>query len=170
MQTLTQHFERFIERFDRLTDDVGMLKEITLEWQYRDRAPAYFGSPKFRRVRALSREQLDRLLAEGVERGELTWEEQHDIVEADLVVKGRLPDRTEAYLVVEVSWGVGASDVHRAIRRADRLRKVRGFERVFPAVAGRWIGPEAREIATHSGVVQVIDGAVTWPEGNSKGE
>jgi len=126
VQTLTQHFERFIERFDRLTDDVGVLKEITLEWQHRDRAPAYFGSPRFRRVRALSCEQ------------------------------------------VEVSWGVGTSDVYRAIRRADRLKKVRGFERVFPAVAGHWIGAEAREIATHSGVVQVMDGAVTWPEGNSK--
>jgi predicted RecB family endonuclease len=76
-------------------------------------------------------------------------------------MRGRLPDGEEAYLVVEISWGVGISDVERAMRRAMCFGKV--VKRAVPAVAGRFVIPEAQTIAKQLGVVQVTDGRATWP-------
>ena len=162
LSTLTKTVEALLWRVDRLADDVGALKEESLERRYRDHAPAYFGGPTFRGVRALPTHEVARLLDQAIEQGKLTWEDRQDILQADLVVRGRFPDRKEAYLVVEVSWGVGITDVDRAMRRAALLRKV--VERAFPAVAGRLIVPEALEWAEQFQVVQVIDGKVIWPE------
>lgn len=162
LRSLAKAMESLAWRMDRLTDDVGALKEDALERRYRDHAPAYFGGPTFRRVRALPIHQVVHLLEQAIERGELTWEERQDILQADLVVRGRLPDQEEAHLVVEVSWGVGISDVERAVRRAARLGKV--VKRAIPAVAGRVVIPDAQVLAKKLQVVQVTDGQATWPE------
>ncbi len=166
IRSLTKTVELLAWRMERLTDEVGGLKEEALERRYRDHALAYFGSPTFRRVRALSPHELAQLLEEAIERGELTWEERQDILQTDLVVRGRLPDQEEAYLVVEVSWGVGISDVERAVRRAGQLEKA--VKRTFPAVAGKVIIPEAQALAKQLQVIQVTDGQVTWPESFSQ--
>ena len=162
LRSLTKAVEFLAWRMDRLTDEVGSLKEDALERRYRDHAPAYFGGPTFRRVRALSPHEVAQLLEEAIERGELTWEERQDILQADLVVRGRLPDQEEVHLVVEVSWGVGISDVDRALRRAARLGKV--VKRAIPAVAGKVIIPDAQVLLKQVPVVQVTDGQAIWPE------
>lgn len=143
------------ERFDR---DIGHLKGTDLERFYRERAHAYFGR-LLERLRVLSSEALDRLTAEALRQGRLTWDERTDVLLADVVAQGRLVSTgQEAYLVVEISWGVGPDDVERAHRRAGVLQRVVGL--AVPAVAGRSITPEARELAEKLGVVRVTDGAL----------
>ncbi|MEW6045180.1 MAG: hypothetical protein AB1609_01660 [Bacillota bacterium] len=150
------------ERFDR---DVGRLKGSDLERTYRERAPSYFGRV-LQGLRVLSVEQLDRLVEPALLDGRLTWEERDDLLDADMVARGRLrATGQDAYLVVEVSWGVGAGDVERAHRRAGILRKVTGF--ALAAVAGLSISPEAGELAERLGVVRVSDGTLEGWTANS---
>ncbi len=162
LQSLIESVQILTRRVEGLTDDVGSLKEFALEQKYRENAPAYFGGPTFRRVRALPTYEVANLLEEAIERGDLTWEERQDILNADLVVRGQPPDREETHLVVEISWGVGASDVTRASRRARKLRKV--VKQALPAVAGKFIITEAESMAEQMKVVQVTDGRVVWPD------
>ncbi|MBS1251912.1 MAG: hypothetical protein MAG451_00946 [Anaerolineales bacterium] len=162
LQSLIESVQILTRRVEGLTDDVGTLKEIALEQKYRENAPAYFGGPTFRRVRALPTYEVANLLEDAIERGDLTWEERQDILNADLVVRGQPPDREETHLVVEISWGVGASDVTRASRRAKQLMKV--VKHAMPAVAGKFIIPEAESMAEQMKVAQATDGRIIWPD------
>ena len=149
------------DRFDR---DVGRLKGSDLERTYRERAPAYFGR-LLQGLRVLSVEQLDRLVEAALQQGRLTWEERDDLLDADLVVQGRLRSTgQETSLVVEVSWGVGTHDVQRARRRAGLLEKVTGS--ALAVVAGRGITPEAAEMAERLGVFRVTDGSLEGRDGD----
>jgi hypothetical protein len=66
-----------------------------------------------------SAEELSDLLETAVDQGMLSMVEAVKIQRADLVVRGtRREDGTVVYLVVEVSWGVGAEAVERATRHA----------------------------------------------------
>jgi hypothetical protein len=71
-------------------------------------------------------------------------------------------DGTEVYLIVEVSWGVGPSDVERAVRRAALLSQT-GIQ-TLPVVAGEHITDEAAELSRAMRVWQVLDGRVVSPE------
>ena len=146
-------------RVDSLTDDVGMLKGDALERRYRERAPAYFGR-LLRRVRVVSLEELRDMVDRGLDEGTLTEEEADDVMECDLVVRGlsRKDEGKEEYLLVEVSWGIGVTDVERALGRAEVLRKL-GLD-VVPVVAGKEITSEARGLVVERGVGVVIDGKV----------
>ena len=76
---------------------------------------------------------------------------------ADVVVKGRLnTDRSEVVLVVEVSWGVGISDVERASRRAKLLAQT-GVA-ALPVVSGNGITPEAVDKCRELEVWQLVHG------------
>lgn len=164
MDHLTEQVSLLAERVGHLDTDVAELKQFHLEASYRERAPAIFGSPQFRRVRALSRTNIDDLLGPALEEGRITWDEFKSIMQADLVVRGRTPEADQLYLVVEVSWGVGTTDVAWAIERAHLLRKA-GFP-ARPAVAGRWLSPDAqRMLNALSGddrPVIVLDGTIEW--------
>lgn len=152
------HVER---RVGHIEAEVGDLKGMTLEIRYRDRAFAYFARV-VRRAHALSGDELLALLETAVDQGMLSEEGADDVLLADVVVRGQQrDDRSEAYLVVEVSWGVGTGDVERAVRRASLLAQT--GVRTLPVVAGERITDEAAELALAMHAWQVLDGQVIPP-------
>lgn len=136
--------------------DVGDLKGMGLELRYQNRAASYF----FRLIRGthvVSSEELQRMLATAVEKGQLSDEEVEDLLWADVVVRGRSREEgVEIYLVVEVSWGIGSYDVERAARRAGLLAKT-GVKAV-PVVAGKSIDADTLERARSMQVRWVLNG------------
>jgi len=116
-----------------------------------------------RRAHVLSSDELTSLFEEAIESGTLSEAEVDEIALADAVVRGkRREDGTDVYLVVEVSWGVGPSDVERAVQRAALLEKT-GTPTV-PVVAGRWVTSEAGRLAHAKQVWQITDGQAVSPE------
>jgi hypothetical protein len=149
------------QRIGRLQDDVGDLKGVVMEERYYRRASSYF-SRLVRRSQVISGNELTALLEEAVARGALSEEGADEIGWADVVVRGqRREDGTDLYLVVEVSWGVGTSDVERAVRRAALLAQT-GVQ-TLPVVAGDHIIDEAAELCRAMRVWQVLDGRVIAP-------
>ena len=155
VDSLTEAQVKTEETLRRLGIDVAELKGDSLERKYREKAPAYFG-PLLRRAKSLSADELWDIVDRGIEEGVLTSEEAREVLDTDIVVRGRRwKDGKEEFLVVEVSWGVGVTDVERAVRRAELLRRL-GLE-VRAAVAGRGITSEAEGLAAEKGVERVID-------------
>ena len=162
VEQLTHQVERLVEVQLRMGTDVERLKGSDLERRYRERGHAYF-SRLVRRAHVLSGDELISLLDEAVAGGQLSEEESDEILQADVVVRGRRrEDGAEVYLVVEVSWGVGISDVQRASQRATLLSRT--GTPTLPVVAGYWVTPEAQEPARALRVWQVTDGSVIPPE------
>ena len=154
VEELARAQERTERTLATLVTEVGMLKGDALERRYRERPFAYFGRI-LRKAHALTSDELTEILERGIEKGVITREEAIDIAEADAIVRGRwLEDGEEIYLVVEVSWGVGLSDVERAKRRAELLARL-GL-RTKPVVAGMTIIPPALERATEEGVYPLV--------------
>jgi hypothetical protein len=151
-------------RLGRVETDVGTLRGQAAEALYRDRAGAYFAR-LLSRVRALSRREVDELLDRALDSDLLHDAAAREIRLADLIVRGRRPeDGQEAYLVVEVSVGIGLDDVERAAQRAVLLSKL---GETLPVVAGERITPEAEALAMQYGVQRVLDGRVVDPAGES---
>ena len=147
---------------DTLRDDVGELKGDSLERRYREKAGAYFGR-LIRRAHVLTDSELNALLDDAVERGELTDDESDEVTWADAVVRGRRRgDRAEVVVVAEVSWGVGITDVERSSRRAKLLARL-GFT-TLPVVGGKAVTREAAELARQQGVWQLFDGRLVAPD------
>lgn len=150
--------ERLVRVQERMADDVAKMEEYYLEQKYYTRAYAYF-SKLLRRIRALRGDEISNWVADLEDQGVLTSEEAGDLPLADVIVRGRRrEDGQEVYLVVEVSWGIGQSDVQRAARRAQTLAKA-GVVTV-PLVAGEGIAPEAHELARELGVKVILDGSM----------
>lgn len=164
MDQLTEQMSVLAERVGRLDTDVAELKQFHLQTTYRVNGPAIFGGPRFRRPRVPSPTELDALLTDAVEAGTITWDERKAIMQADLVVRGHTPEAEQLYLVVEVSWGVGTTDIARAIERAGMLHKA-GFP-ARPAVAGRGLSPDAQRmldaLSGDDGPVIALDGTIEW--------
>jgi hypothetical protein len=157
--------QRTEQRIGRLQNDVGDLKGMVLEERYRDRAVAYF-SPLVRRSHVIVGDELAALLEDAVDRHILSEQGAGDVARADVIVRGlRRDDGAEVYLVVEVSWGVGPSDVERAVRRAALLTQT--GTQAIPVVAGESIVSEAAELSRVMHVWQVIDGQVLSPYGDA---
>ena len=111
-------------------------------------------------------EALAVIVDDAVDTGQITAREGDDLIGADIVIRGRrTADQSDAYLVVEVSWGVGKDDVERAARRAAILAKL-GIP-ALAAVAGEFVTADAAELARTQGVWQVMDGRVIAPESPS---
>ncbi len=164
MDVLTQRMDQLAEIQLRMSYDVDRLKGHDLERRYRERAPAYFRRI-LRRIHVLSGDELNALLEDAVTQGQLSEDQTDEIIQADVIARGRRrEDGAEVYLVVEVSWGVGLSDVRRAHERAALLARI--VPSVIPVVAGSWITPEAEEPARAFQLWQVTNGKVT-PPGNS---
>lgn len=73
----------------------------------------------------------------------------------DVLLFGRIkPSREPGYLAVEVSRTVNPDDVDRATKRAEILRRA-GLS-AHPAVGGRRISHEAKELAEANGVIVAI--------------
>ncbi len=167
--TLSRHMDDFREamrsmdeRSAIVTMDLGELKGSDLERRYRERPFAYF-SRLIRQAHALSGDELNALLDRAVAQRQLSEEEVEEISWADAIVRGRRrEDGREVYLVVEVSWGVGPSDVQQAASRASALAKA-GVTTI-PVVAGTWVTPEGELAARGMKVWQVTKGRVVTPE------
>jgi hypothetical protein len=144
----------------RMETDLGQLKGGDLERRYRERGHAYF-SRLLRRPHVLSSDELVALVDDAINQGQLAEDEADDLFQADVVVRGRRDDRTTTYLVVEVSWGVGLSDVQRASSRARLLARL--GSPALPVVAGIWVNSEAQEAAHTLQVWQLIDGRLIPP-------
>lgn len=161
VDALTEQMTVLVSRVDRMNDKIGELSGITWELRYRDFARAYLGRV-IQRIRVLSDDRIASILDTAVADGRLSHDEADEVGLADVICRGRRrEDGADAYLVVEVSAGVGTSDVERASRRAELLART-GMP-ALAAVAGQWITPEAGREATVLGVWQVRDGQVTRP-------
>lgn len=161
MDQLAVRMEQLVEVQTRMGSDLERLKGSDLERRYHERAHAYF-SRVLRRIYVLSGDELTALLEEAITHKQLSEEEADDILQADVVLRGRRrEDGTEVYGVVEVSWGIGLSDVQRASTRAALLPRT-GMPAI-PIVAGFWMTPEAQEPARAFQVWQVTNGHVTPP-------
>lgn len=148
------------EHLARLDTRVGLLQRDSLERRFRERPHAYLGR-YLRRVHVLTEQELVQLVEDAVDEGRLTETERLDLLNADLIARGRRPDDgTEVYVVGEVSVGVGMDDVKRAAHRAAVLAKLRP---ALPLVGGEWLTPDARALADELGAWQVLDGQVSGP-------
>ncbi|GIV20117.1 MAG: hypothetical protein KatS3mg023_1868 [Armatimonadota bacterium] len=159
LEELTASVASLARSMERVSQDVAKMEGYYLEQRYYQRAPAYF-SKIVRRVRAVSYEDLCRLLDGAMDAGTLTEDERDDLIETDVVVYGRKrTDGEEVYLIVEVSWDIGPSDVSRASQRARTFSKL-GWQ-TLPVVAGEW-ADDAKEAARRNGVVIPLDGGLVF--------
>ena len=150
------------EAMRTLTTDVGELKGRSLEADYRTKVYAYFGR-LIRRAHVLSPDELTSLLEDAIDTGVLSEGQADEVSLADVIVRGkRREDGTEVYLVVKVSWGVGLEDVERAVRRAALLAQT--GTQALPVVAGKWVIPDAVQLARAKQVWQITDGRAIPPE------
>ncbi len=161
VDSLTQDVQLMVKRVDSLGQDIGDLKGIGLEFRYQRLAYAYF-QRLLRRIHVLSPDELSTLLEDAVDEGRLAQSDMEEIIRADLVVRGqRREDRAEAYLVVELSWGVGPDDVERAAQGAKLLTQL--GTPAIPVAAGKALTSEAANLARQLGAWLVMDGRVISP-------
>jgi hypothetical protein len=96
----------------------------------------------------------------------LSPEEFRDLLELDLLVKGRPRYREEApevWLAVETSAVIDRHDVERALQRAGYLRRA-GY-RAIPTVTGERATKGADQEAETHKVLMLLDGqAIFWEE------
>jgi predicted nuclease with TOPRIM domain len=108
MDQLTVRMEQLVEAQTRMGSDLERLKGSDLERRYRERAYAYF-SRLLRGIHVLSGDELMALLEEAITQKQLSEDEADDILQADVVIRGRRrEDGSEVYMVVEVLWGIGS--------------------------------------------------------------
>jgi len=158
---LASSVDALTKRMDAMSQDVARLKGFHLQHQYERHAPAYFRALA-RKIRVLSPEELSAFVEDAVEQGRLTDAEADEIIQTDIVARGRHPrEGSEVYLVIEVSWGVGLSDVERAARRALLLSHL--GVRAVPVVAGESVTEDAARLAERLNVWRVIDGRAIPP-------
>lgn len=147
VERLARAQARTEEQLGLLVREVAALKGDSLERRYRDNAAAYF-QRILRRVRSVSKAELGQIADDAEEQGILSLSEHEQLLQADVVVHGRLrATDTETYLLAEVSSVVDQGDVQRAVDRAQLLGRATGLP-VVAAVAGGGITPAAeRRIA-----------------------
>lgn len=157
--------ENLTQSVQTLNDSVGELKGITTELEYRTKARAYFGR-FLRRLHVLSSDEVAGLLDDAVDGGALSEGQADDFASADIIVRGKQrTDGSDAYLLVEVSYGVGPYDVERAARRAELLSHL--GTPVIPVVAGKRLTAEAAELARDKQVWQILNGSSVAPTNES---
>jgi hypothetical protein len=145
---------------DRLQSTCDSLKELLLEWHYRDKAGGYFGV-LLRKLKVIAPHTLEDILQANLSRDEF-----REVLLLDVLVRGRLRDRseqTEVWLAVEVSAKVNTNDVNRARRRAALLRKC-GYAAIA-VVAGEEYEEESTDMARSTHVVMLQNGSIEfWDE------
>jgi hypothetical protein len=144
-----------------LADAVGDLKGDQLERDHREHADAYF-APLLNRLRVLSVEERSSLAADARDAGRLSPEEAHNLLQSDLILRGKGAIGSDLFLVVEVSSVIDSRDVTRAARRAQLLATATGLP-VRSGVAGKQTTSEAAAEASAQDVWQIIDSQVTEP-------
>ncbi|MCS6924643.1 MAG: hypothetical protein NZ578_01955 [Candidatus Binatia bacterium] len=162
LTALAEQVAKLAQRLEGLTIEVGELKGMQLEADYRVKGHAYF-SRLVRRPHVLSADEVTTLVEDAQDRGILSEAEARELYDTDLIVRGKKrEDGTEVYLVVEVSWGVGLHDVERVLKRAALLARL--GTAVMPVVAGKRLTADAIRSARTQQVWQVTDGYAVPPE------
>jgi archaellum component FlaC len=142
---LTERMQDFERRLERVERDLGRLKGLVLPLVVERRFGGLFRKI-LRRPRVLPSEELTCLVEDGADAGLLDEREAEQLLLVDLVLEGR--DATDGgepiYVVCEISWGVGISDILRARERAALLERV-ARRPVRPAVLGTWLTREGEE-------------------------
>jgi archaellum component FlaC len=142
---ITERMQDFERRLERVERDLGRLKGLVLPLVVERRFGGLFRKI-LRRPRVLPSEELTRLVEDGADAGLLDEREAEQLLLVDLVLEGR--DATDGgepiYVVCEISWGVGISDILRARERAALLERV-ARRPVRPAVLGTWLTREGEE-------------------------
>ncbi|MGQ9555854.1 MAG: hypothetical protein ACUVWR_17275 [Anaerolineae bacterium] len=162
LETLTARVDKLAQVQEGVLVDLGHLKGRDKEREFRERAPAYFGR-YLSGLRVFSPAELARKLEPALEQGQLSLEEYQQVLEADVVARGRMRSTgEEVYLVVEVSWGAGLGDLERAVQRAGYLGRT--GRRALPAIGGQEVFPQVEKEAVAKGVVVAADGRILWPE------
>ncbi len=151
--------QRLENQSARMLTDLGDLRGYRLEQKYAQHAAAYFGN-WIRKVRRILPDGLDSATEDKLEE-HLSQPELTDFLLADIVVSGVLrkpltSEKTQVWLVVEVSATIDQGDVERAWRRAGLARQA-GFLAI-PVVAGEGLTQGATILAEQKSVVVMLDG------------
>lgn len=132
-QTLANFMESTERYFAKNDNDIGYLKGVSLEAQLPGRARAqvehYLGIRRTRVLRAVTLHNLSHDFEDAVyeaeEAGVLTRRQRRRILNTDMVVRGRsMANGGDVYVAVEASFTADDSDIDRASRSAEALRKV----------------------------------------------
>lgn len=157
---LTAQISVLARTMQRMADDVGRLQGWGLEERTRRKAHAIFRR-LIRRPRLVAEEQFAQLVDDAQDQGTLSAEEADRLIEADVVVSGQRPeDRSEVYLIAEVSWGIGVEDVQRARERATLARRI-GLP-AQPVVVGTWVTPDAEQLIQYDGTLVLLIRPDDW--------
>ncbi|MCX8027557.1 MAG: hypothetical protein N3A62_06860, partial [Thermodesulfovibrionales bacterium] len=132
--------------------DVASLKGESFELKIRDRAAAFFGK-LLRRTKVINFEKLVDVLDDAIDAGYITDPERDDVLNVDVVVKGKMKDTgKDIILVGEISVTVDLEDVERARVRADIVSKAFNQEAIG-VVVGKEITDRAKSCADDLGVL-----------------
>ncbi len=138
-------------KLDRHENQLSRLLGDEAERRFRRNAPACF-SRLLRRIRVTDRFALADLADDAVDAGVLTEGEQCSLLALDLAIHGLdRENRRPKRLAIEVSSGIGESDIMRASDRSRLLEKLTG-DPVVPVVAGYSIASAYRQLAEDKGV------------------
>ncbi|MCS7310608.1 MAG: hypothetical protein RMM06_03850 [Armatimonadota bacterium] len=152
LHTLSENVRLLVEQMERWEVEMGSVKGITLQLFYRENATAILGR-HFRRPKLLDKGDYLQQVQDLHPLSESEWQQ---LVSADLLTRGVHRQTGEEYVMAwEVSWMVDRSDVERAVRRAEILR--RWEPKALPVVAGKGITAGAQEAAQASGVLVILD-------------
>ena len=160
LAALAAHVEALTVEQRKMQNKLARVDGRTLEIDFRQKAPAYFGR-LMRRLKIVEVHTLEDQLA-----AQLSPEEYDDFLRLDLILTGLLwqqPDRPQIWLAVEVSSVVDREDIIRARRRADLLRKA-GYPTI-PVAAGEEATLGAESEARVQRVALIQDGrTLLWDE------
>lgn len=147
-EQVDKRFEQIDHELKEIRDDLGKVKGIVLELQWGHRAKSYFG----RLLRKVKVYAPGEIYDEIEERCPLSDAQRDQLLNLDYVVRGvRRSDGREVYLAVEISWGIGVTDVIRARDRAQILREC-GYP-TYPVAVGEFAIPEAETLAREEKVI-----------------
>ena len=162
VKELVEQMKAVVARLDSHDTRLGRLERRTdylmgsdAEWRFRRNAGAYFGDI-LRGIRVIDNNDLAIRVDNAIVAGQFERADRRFVLALDLALRGRDWDSNEEKcLAIEVSVGLGQSDVERAKSRAILLEKLLGIPAI-PVVAGYAIAPEFQQLADGQGVPVVI--------------
>ncbi len=153
--TLEKQMQEVKERVEKLERDFGVLKGMWLEMKVKENVLSFF-SEHLLSARVIGQEEAVQAISLAAEKGIISKEEREDVLRLDLIVEGTLLNTEEPVLVaVEVSYTIEKTDVQRAVRRAEILKKVMD-RKVLPAVVGYRISEDTKKLITKTGCLKVL--------------
>ena len=95
--------------------------------------------------------EITELTCDAVDRGDISHDEVDELLSADIIIKGYLPNDTVAYVVFETAMTVAERDVEQAVDRANILQIESGCT-VRATVVGETVTEAVRQRAEDDGV------------------